>query len=474
MKKISFRDLAGVTLLSAAPSIIEPLFTMYFMIYMTDYSGIGIRAAQIASTVLIVARIFDLFCTPAVGVFVASSKTTKYGKYRPFFLLSFCLMAIGALMVFHLPEPKGGAVLGAAIYVMIGYLIYDVGVSFHMPQLLYRTMTTDANERGKLLIGPRYMSMALGIVMSGFFTIASRIDKSVGNMHRSFGIVVTLYILPLLLISFVGLLIVREYHSTQQDSQKVSVADILAVFRENSAFRIRTLSVVFSGLIWTLLFSSVNYYLKWTYCADLSTGAVDSGIYGRLIMVSSLLTLLPILIGSAIALPLMKKVGSPDRFCRILLLLQAIPLGLLFLLQVTGILRHSAILFFCLVGTAAFAIGCNFLPENVLAMECMDYDIFINKKDRGPVYHSVTSLIAKIQATLTSVAIASVLTSIGYIVDSKTDTFIGDMNKLPGMLTDFTVIMGLVPAILSTVAFLILRKYPITPEVRQQMKRSTE
>ena len=248
MKKITFKDIAGVTLLSAAPSIIEPLFTMYFMIYMTDYSGIGLTAASIASTILIIARIFDVFCTPTVGLFVAQSKGTKYGKYRPFFLLGFCLMTIGALLVFHVPEPEYRGVLASAAVVLLGYLIYDVGISFYMPQLLYRTMSRDENERGKLLIGPRYMSMALGIAMSGFFTLAGKIDKSVGNMHRSFGIVVSLYVLPLLLVSVIGLAITKEQNeSEQQTSQKVSFRDMLAIFRENAAFRIRSKAAMMTG-----------------------------------------------------------------------------------------------------------------------------------------------------------------------------------------------------------------------------------
>ena len=470
-EKLGKKDYLGTTLLSAGPSITDAFISSYFMVYMTDYAGMGSWAAAMAGTVLIIARIFDFLWAPAVGIIVGRSKPGHFGKFRPFLALSVCLASAGVLLLFHMPEAVSRTYAAAFAFALFAYLIYDIGSSFYMPTLLYRAQTQDTAERGKLLIGPRYMSVGLGITMSAFITGAGKLNKIFGSMHRSVGVMVSAYVIPTLLVSLLGIAIVRERHVvTDEAASRVRFRDIAVIFKENAAFRIRTLSVMFSGFVWTFLFSSLNYYLKWCYCADLSTGAVDGALYGRLIVFSSLLTVLPILIGSAVAAPLMQRAGSPDRFARILLLIQAIPLGLIFVLQMLGIVQRSFILFFCLVGVAAFAIGCNFMPENVMAMESMDYDMYVNGKDRGPIYHTVGAMIGKIQTTASSVGIAAILTSIGYVVDARTDTFLGDMARMPGMLTKFTVMLGLIPAALSLVAFLILLRYPVTNEIREKMR----
>lgn len=56
-------------------------------------------------------------------------------------------------------------------------------------------------------------------------------------------------------------------------------------------------------------------------------------------------------------------------------------------------------------------------------------------------------------------------------MDSVTGDYVGELSALPGMLNWFIVIMGLVPAILGLCAFLVLGKYPITPDVRADMQK---
>ena len=70
--------------------------------------------------------------------------------------------------------------------------------------------------------------------------------------------------------------------------------------------------------------------------------------------------------------------------------------------------------------------------------------------------------------------IGIILTAIGYEVDSVTDTYIGELSAIPGMLKWFIVVMGLIPGILGILSFVILRKYPVTDEIRNKMKSASE
>ena len=44
--------------------------------------------------------------------------------------------------------------------------------------------------------------------------------------------------------------------------------------------------------------------MKWAYCADLTTGAVDTEKLGLLTMFSSMLMMMPLLLGTVIAHPI--------------------------------------------------------------------------------------------------------------------------------------------------------------------------
>ena len=63
----------------------------------------------------------------------------------------------------------------------------------------------------------------------------------------------------------------------------------------------------------------------------------------------------------------------------------------------------------------------------------------------------------------------AVYSGIGYVVEEG-NRFAGDVSQIPTMLNWFIVIMGLIPAILGVISVLIYRKYPITNQIRQEMK----
>lgn len=99
----------------------------------------------------------------------------------------------------------------------------------------------------------------------------------------------------------------------------------------------------------------------------------------------------------------------------------------------------------------------------------MDYEIYKNGRDRSALCNACNKFLNKAQSAVSTVAVSGVLLAIGYEVDSATDTFLGELSAIPTMLTWFIVVMGLVPGLLGIVAWLFLKKYPITDEIRADM-----
>lgn len=468
--RLRFKDYFGSSAMAVCEAVGACIMTSLFMLYLTDYSGLGKLGAVLGSTVLVFARFFDAVNDPLEGWLMDRAKVGKHGKYRPFLLLSTILISVGLIGLFSIPVGENPNIILIGAWVIIFYLLYDIGVAFFALNPMLRTMTIDPNERGKLLIGPRMISMLVGMVGAAMISIISNVNKGIGNMRTSFTIVITAFVGIGALISILGLALVKEkYHAQEDPEDQVKLTDIFGMLKTNGALRIRLLDMLFSGFIWTFLFATMTYYVKWAYCADLTTGAVDTGKLGILSLIAAMLMFLPLILGTFIAAPLMKKFGSPIKFHRFLIMAQSIPCLILFVLELLGVLRLSPVPFFVCAAIVTIAIGADFIPGETLNIECMDYEIYKNGRDRSALCNACNKFLNKAQSAISTVMVGGILLLIGYEVDSVTDTFLGELSSIPTMLTWFIVIMGLVPGILGIVAWLFLKKYPITDEIRADM-----
>lgn len=469
---LGFRPYFGTSLMGLTDGLVNGLMTSFLMIYLTDYAGLGAFGAVVGGTILVLARIFDAVNDPLEGWIMDRARVGKYGKYKPFIILSIVMQAVGAGCLFFIPPIQSKVLV--CIWIILFYLVYDMGASFYAPNLIYRSLTLDSNQRGKLMIAPRLVGMMMGMVTAGLIAMVNGLNAMVGNMHDAFGLTVLALLAFTTVFSLLGISMVKEKHHAAADENeeedKVKLTDFFLLIKENKALRIRILDTVFSGFIWTFLFSTCLYYIKWGICADLSTGAVDDAAYGTYSMIASMLMFIPLLLGTLVAAPIMKRFGSPIRFNRFLLLLQAIPCGVLFILQVVGVLYSLPMVFLACMAVTATAIGAGFMPGTTIDMECMDYEIYIHGKDRSALCNAFTKFVSKAQGALANSVLGFLLIAIGYVVDSATGDFVGDISKMPSMLNWFIVIMGLIPCIFGLAAWFIDGKYPITDEVRADMK----
>lgn len=472
LEKLGLKTYLGATGMGACDGITSALMTSWFLVYLTDYAGIGTYAAVLGSIILVVARVFDAVNDPLEGMIINRAKASKLGKYKPFILLSVLMTAIGVCSLFFIPRGVAERPVLVTIWIILFYLIYDVGYSFYTPNLLLRTLTLDDGQRGKLMIGPRILGIAMGMISSSIVNIATNINEDIGNMHTSFGLTVLAFVGGFAIVSLLGTAALKEkYHSTsEEEGTDVTIKDFFTVFKGNKAMRVQITSSIFSGFIWNFLFATMLYYIKWGLCTDLTTGIVNQELYGTMSMVASLLMLIPLIIGTAIANPLMKLFKSAIRLRKVLLLTEAISGGVMYILHLTGVLSAAPMLFLACAAVTTFAIGICYIPDAVIEIECMDYETYLNGKDRSAVMYSFGKFLGKAQSALATAVIGFLLTAIGYVVDSETDQFIGELSAIPGMLNGFVVICGLVPCVCGLIAWFIMRRYPITDAIRAEMK----
>lgn len=469
---VGAKEIFGVTSLSTMSGVSSIFMSSMFMTYMTDYAGLGAWGATLATTLLLVARIVDAIDDPIQGFIMDSAKVGKHGKYKKFYLISIIMTAVGTVALYSLPGAVVKVPFLVAVWVIFFYFVYDIGTSFNNQNLLYRTITNDPNERAKLLVGPRLWTMILSMVGSGMTAIAVSIQAVVGSYSTAFMILASISVGVAFVASVIGWFMVKERHVVEQkEGEKVKFSDFFELLKTNKPMLINVSHAIFSGFIWTFLFSAPSYYIKWAFCTDLSTGEVDMALFGTYSIIVSMMMLFPLLISTAIAQPILKAFkGDFIKMHKIDLLLQGLGGVIIFVAHITGLAQAVPAVFFVGMFMMAFAVGLDFVPGSSISMEVMDYTIYSTGKDRSALTGVLDTFLSKAQNAVSTALVGGILVAIGYEVDSVTGDYAGELSALPPMLTWMTVIMGLVPAILAVIAVLIINRYPIDQAKRKEIQ----
>ncbi|MBR6233507.1 MAG: MFS transporter [Erysipelotrichaceae bacterium] len=471
-ESVGFKEMFGVTALSTNNGIAVTFMSSLFMVYMTDYAGLGAWGATLATTLLLAARIIDAVDDPIQGFIMDSGKVGKHGKYKPFFMLSIAMTFIGTVALYALPNAITKTPLLVTIWVIFFYLVYDIGTSFYNPNLLYRTMTSDPEQRAKLLIGPRLWVMILGMFGAALSVIVVSIQAAVGSFKTAYMILALVSMLIASAVSIIGWFMVKEKHVVEQDEEdKVRFSDFFTLLKENDAILVDFFKCVFTGFIWTFLFAAPVYYVKYAYCTDLTTGVFDTAKYGTYSMIVSLMMLFPLLIGTMVATPILKAFkGDFVKMQKFDYLMQGVGGLVLFVGQILGILQKVPAIFFAGMFIMAMFIGIDFVPGSSIGMEIMDYTIYKTGKDRSALTGVLSKFLEKAQSAVSSALVGGILIAIGYQVDSVTGNYIGDLAKMPTLLTWMIVVMGVLPAAFAIIGILILKKYPIDHAKRLEIQ----
>jgi len=469
-----FKTIFGVAIMGMLSVAASTLMQTMFMSYLTDYAGIGAWGATLGTVLLLVGRIVDIINDPLQGWIMDNAKTTKWGKYKKFCIWSIILTAVSVILLYNIPSGILSQPWLVALWTTLFYLGYDFGGSFYALSPLVQSLTDNEVTRSKLFAWNRIVGTFIAIPMGFFLTTALMLNRQINNLHDSIGIMAFVWIVPVMIISLIGTFLIKEgkhYEEKEDNKQsKVTWKDIVEMFKRNNAMRVHFFASLFSGFMWTLIFATEAYYIKWAYCADITTGVVDESALGMYTAVGGMLQIIPIIVAAGVAPSIIKKLGSAIRTMKLSYWISLVPGFILFGLQLTGILVNNSGLYLGLLAVQAFGIGLGFVPGNTIWLECIDYNAYKTGKEMGGLINSIRSILDKLHTALAGAVVGVILMAIGYNVDSVTHEYVGNLSALPTMLDWFIVVAGLVPSLLAIIAIVIYRYYPITPEVRAEMK----
>lgn len=434
------------------------LMTSAFMLYLTDYSGMGSIAATVGTILLLAGRLIDAIDDPLQGWIMDNAKRSKIGKFKPFMIGGIITSSVAMLMLFNIPSFS--SLTAQIIWLSVAYLMYEIGYSFQPYQPILYSLTTNPSVRQKLLITPRIIEQVIVIPFSFFLSLAVVIGNATGSMKTGVGLLAAIFILPMAIMALIGTASVKE-GQTVETNEKVGIKQIVTMFKVNKPLWISFLSGIFGGMVFTFVMASATYYIKWAF------GAENFGLYAA---VWGGFILLGIIIGTLIAPQLLKRT-EPYKGSIICSFVQAGVLVLIFLLSLLGL--TNVVVFFGLMFIFMIFAGMSYIPNSMIGMETMDYSLYKTGRGLEALNQAARNFLEKAQTALSSAAIGAVLISVGYVVNSA-DEYVGTA-PISSLLSGLLVVCCLIPAVLSLIAGLTLMfMYPLKGEARKEMYAEIE
>lgn len=225
-QKLSFIEKVGYSAADAAANFVFMTMILFQANFYTDVFGI---TAGAAATILIVARLWDAFADPVVGV-LADRTNTRWGKFRPWILFTSLPWAV--VMVLAYTTPRGWSMSAMIAYAAItNILLMTIYSMNNMPYAaLGGVMTGDVDERTRLN-SYRFVAVNIAQFMVGGLTLPLVAKFAVGH-DRQFGWQMTMSIWAVLCVVLFAITFATtkeriQPEPTQKSSAKQDFADLI-------------------------------------------------------------------------------------------------------------------------------------------------------------------------------------------------------------------------------------------------------
>lgn len=163
--KLTGKEKVSYGLGAVGKDMVYMLSASYVLYYYQDLLGVNPFAMGV---ILLVARVFDAFNDPIMGIIVAKTRT-RWGKFRPWLFVGTLLNAVVLYLLFSAPPALDGA--GLVAYAAVVYILW--GVTYTMMDIPYWSMIPAFTESGKEREGLSAMARTCAGVGSGLIVMAT-------------------------------------------------------------------------------------------------------------------------------------------------------------------------------------------------------------------------------------------------------------------------------------------------------------
>ena len=265
-KKLSGSEKVAYGLGAVGKDMVYMLSASYISIYFLDVMGISAVAIGI---LLMVARVFDAFNDPLMGVLVAKTKT-KWGKFRPWLFIGTVTNAIILYMMFSVPPTLDGA--GLVAYASVTYILW--GVTYTMMDIPYWSMIPAFTESGKEREGLSAFARSCAGVGSALISIITVMSVSAlgtllggatENEKNRLGYSAFALIIGIIFIVFVTITCAVIKEKSTVDMKSASIKDMFRALVQNDQAMTVVIAIVMINTALYITQQLVYFFLKYDF-----------------------------------------------------------------------------------------------------------------------------------------------------------------------------------------------------------------
>ena len=265
-QKLTGRAKFSYALGAVGKDMVYMLSASYVLYYFQDIMGVSAIAM---GTILLVARVFDAFNDPIMGVVVAKTKT-RWGKFRPWLLIGTLTNAVVLYLMFAAPPTMDAA--GLTAYAAVTYILW--GVTYTMMDIPYWSMIPAFTEGGKERENLTTLARSAAGVGSALITVITVLSvQALGNAFgganaREIEILGFKYfslIVAVLFVVFTLIMCVNVKEKSTVEMQTVSVGQMFKALVQNDQAMAIVLSIVCTNGALYITSNLVLYFFKYDF-----------------------------------------------------------------------------------------------------------------------------------------------------------------------------------------------------------------
>ncbi|ECR9151675.1 MFS transporter [Salmonella enterica] len=415
----------------------------YLMIYYTD--TIGIPAATV-SIMLLVVRIFDAVHDPLIGS-LADRTNTRWGRYRPWFMVGSIALAIGIVLLFS-ASPSWS--YNMKLWWMWGvYLLLTIASSCsNMPYgALNGCITPNSEDRAKVS-GLRMMlanvsSMVTVIIAVPLIMFFSHDGSATSAEGYKWAVIITCILgLPTMILSCIK---TKEILTPPPSQHHIPMRAQMRSLFNNKAIMILIFGQFILGCVIYGRAAMLAYY--WQYNAQNAGYAVTFGV----------ISLVAAIVGTGfVGNYIFKKLRHKGKTCAILNFITAAALFIMYFTPAPSVLFWigtfiSSMTFFAYMGVHFGAIG-----------DAVDYGEYVSGVRCDGFLASFVSVANKAGGAVMPAVGIAVLAWLNYVPNHVEDSRILDA---------INYFVTIIPAVISLLNGLIYMAYPISTAGHEEIMK---
>ena len=456
-KKLSGIEKFAYGIGAVGKDMVYMLSASYILYYYQDIMGVSAWAMGI---ILLVARVFDAFNDPIMGVIVAKTKT-RWGKFRPWLLIGTLTNAVILYLMFSAPTSFNAG--GLVAYAAVTYILW--GVTYTMMDIPYWSMVPAFTESGKERENLSALARSCAGVGSAVTTIitvmcVSGLGKWLGGANdgevERLGFQAFAAIVAVLFVIFTVITCVCIKEKSSVDMQTASVKEMFRALIQNDQAMTMVAAIV---LINTALYITSNlliYFFKYDFSgAGWKADYTLFNTFGGAFQILAMMILFPLLRKFMSTIKVF-YVSFTMAFCGYLILLFLTTGGVtnVYFLLVPAFLIMSA-------------IGMLNVIVTVFLANTVDYGELKNKRRDESVIFSMQTFVVKLASGISALVASLVLTVCQISSDETVEAAVSGSARIGLRMS-----MTLIPIFVLIIAVIIFRRhYILTDEKLNEIKK---